>query len=69
MVRAISKKDYDGAVDFVCASTDAISTWDDGCEAACPEGYGAGSTMTIVDESANKVTGYGWFSGTAWATL
>ena len=71
MGRAISKKDDDGAVEFVCTSTDAIADWDDGCEVACPDGYGAGSTMTIYDKTGATpvVSGFGSFDGSDWATL
>lgn len=69
MVRKIASRDENGAVKFVCASTDALADWDDGCAAACPEGYGAGSAMTVINESTHAVTGFGFFDGLAWNTL
>jgi hypothetical protein len=71
MVRKITNRDEDGAVDFVCTSTDEVADWAEGCAAACPEGYGAGSTMTIVDETADppKLTGAGWYNGVIWAKV
>lgn len=70
-VRKISGRDDNGAVEFVCLSTDAIADWPDGCEAVCPEGYGAGSAMTIYDKTgaAPVVSGFGSFDGSDWATL
>jgi hypothetical protein len=62
-VRAISTPDEDGAIDYVCNTTDAMSTWPDADQC------GAGSMMTIVDETVtpHRIIGIGWFDGLAWA--
>lgn len=72
MIKAITRRDDDGAVDFVCDTTDAIATWPAGCAAAsAPDGYGAGSTMTIIDQTTTpkSVSGLGWYSGEDWAMV
>ena len=68
-IRKISNRDEDGAIDFTCSTATAVADWAAGCAAVAPEGYGAGSTMTIVDETTTppSISGIGWFSGLVWA--
>ncbi len=63
MVIKITKADADGAVEYVCDTTDDISVW--------PADCGAGSTMTIIDKTATPpvVSGDGFFDGSVWAMI